>query len=94
VFWPVPNVESGLLAIQRRSAPETSAGREQVFAVVDAAFAQRRKMLRSALARLAGSAAAAEAAITAAGLDPHDRGERLSVVDFARIAEQLPRGET
>jgi 16S rRNA (adenine1518-N6/adenine1519-N6)-dimethyltransferase len=94
VFWPVPNVESGLVAIQRRSAPETSAGREQVFAVVDAAFAQRRKMLRSALAGLAGSAAAAEAAITAAGLDPHDRGERLSVADFARIAEQLPARET
>ena len=89
VFWPVPNVESGLVAIRRRTAPHTSATREQVFAVVDAAFAQRRKMLRSALAGLAGSAAAAEAAVTAAGLDPHDRGERLSVTDFARIAEQL-----
>ena len=90
VFWPVPNVESGLVAIRRRPAPVTSATREQVFAVVDAAFAQRRKMLRSALAGLAGSSAAAEAAITAAGLDPQDRGERLSVADFARIAEQLP----
>ena len=90
VFWPVPNVESGLVAIRRRPAPVTSATREQVFAVVDAAFAQRRKMLRSALAGLAGSSAAAEAAITAAGLDPRDRGERLSVTDFARIAEQLP----
>jgi 16S rRNA (adenine1518-N6/adenine1519-N6)-dimethyltransferase len=58
--------------------------------VVDSAFAQRRKMLRSALAGLAGSSAAAEAAITAAGLDPQDRGERLGVADFARIAEQLP----
>jgi len=90
VFWPVPNVESGLVAIRRRPAPATSATREQVFAVVDAAFAQRRKMLRSALAGLAGSSAAAEAAIIAAGLDPKDRGERLSVADFARIAEQLP----
>ena len=90
VFWPVPNVESGLVAIQRRPAPVTSATREQVFAVVDAAFAQRRKMLRSALAGLTGSSAAATAAITAAGLDPQDRGERLSVTDFARIAEQLP----
>jgi 16S rRNA (adenine1518-N6/adenine1519-N6)-dimethyltransferase len=89
VFWPVPNVESGLVAIRRRPAPITSATRQQVFAVVDAAFAQRRKMLRSALAGLAGSAAAAEAAVIAAGLDPRDRGERLSVADFARIAEQL-----
>ncbi|HEV2930583.1 MAG TPA: 16S rRNA (adenine(1518)-N(6)/adenine(1519)-N(6))-dimethyltransferase RsmA, partial [Propionibacteriaceae bacterium] len=90
VFWPVPNVESGLVAIQRRPAPDTSVTREQVFAVVDAAFAQRRKMLRSALAGLAGSSAAAATAVIAAGLDPQDRGERLSVVDFARIAEQIP----
>jgi 16S rRNA (adenine1518-N6/adenine1519-N6)-dimethyltransferase len=90
VFWPVPNVESGLVAIRRRLAPDTSATREQVFAVVDAAFAQRRKMLRSALAGLAGSPAAAAAAIIAAGLDPQDRGERLRVTDFARIAEQMP----
>ncbi|HWJ52423.1 MAG TPA: 16S rRNA (adenine(1518)-N(6)/adenine(1519)-N(6))-dimethyltransferase RsmA [Propionibacteriaceae bacterium] len=90
VFWPVPNVESGLVAIRRRPVPVTSASREQVFAVVDAAFSQRRKMLRSALAGLAGSSAAAAAAVTAAGLDPQDRGERLSVTDFARIAEQIP----
>ncbi len=91
VFWPVPNVESGLVAIRRRPAPVTDASREQVFAVVDAAFAQRRKMLRSALAGIAGSAAAATAAVTAAGLDPQSRGETLAVVDFARIAEQLFR---
>jgi 16S rRNA (adenine1518-N6/adenine1519-N6)-dimethyltransferase len=91
VFWPVPNVESGLVAIRRRPAPVTSATREQVFAVVDAAFTQRRKMLRSALAGLAGSSTAAEAAVIAAGLDPQNRGERLSVADFARIAEQIPR---
>ena len=89
VFWPVPNVESGLVAIARREQPETRATRAQVFAVVDAAFGQRRKMLRSALARLAGSSTAAMAAITAAGLDPQMRGEMLDVADFARIAEQL-----
>ena len=89
VFWPVPNVESGLVALRRRPAPVTTASRERVFAVVDAAFAQRRKMLRSALAGLAGSSAAADAAITAAGLDPTDRGERLGVAEFARIAEAL-----
>jgi len=89
VFWPVPNVESGLVAINRRPEPETSATREQVFAVIDAAFGQRRKMLRSALAGLAGSSTAASAAVAAAGLDPKTRGETLDVTDFARIAEQV-----
>ena len=89
VFWPVPNVDSGLVAINRRPEPDTSATREQVFAVVDAAFAQRRKMLRSALAGLAGSSAAASAALEAAGVDPQARGEVLEVTAFARIAEQL-----
>jgi 16S rRNA (adenine1518-N6/adenine1519-N6)-dimethyltransferase len=92
VFWPVPNVESGLVALERRSQPETTASREQVFAVVDAAFAQRRKMLRSALAGLAGSPTTASAAIAAAGLDPQARGEMLDVTHFARIAEQLFQG--
>ena len=91
VFWPVPNVESGLVTINRRPHPETSATRGQVFAVVDAAFGQRRKMLRSALAGLAGSAATASAAVAAAGLDPKARGETLDVTDFARIAEQIFR---
>ena len=91
VFWPVPNVESGLIAINRRLQPETTATRDQVFTVIDAAFAQRRKMLRSALAGLAGSSAAASAAVAAAGLDPQARGETLDVTDFARIAEQIFR---
>jgi len=89
VFWPVPNVESGLVGLERRPPPATTASRDRVFAVIDAAFGQRRKMLRSALAGLAGSSPAAEAAITAAGLDPTDRGERLGIAEFARIAEQL-----
>jgi 16S rRNA (adenine1518-N6/adenine1519-N6)-dimethyltransferase len=89
VFWPVPNVESGLVAIERRAQPETSARLTRVFAVVDAAFGQRRKMLRSALAGLAGSPTAASAAIVAAGLDPQIRGEMLDITEFARIAEQL-----
>ncbi len=92
VFWPVPNVDSGLVSINRRPAPETSATREQVFAVIDAAFAQRRKMLRSALAGLAGSSAAASAALEAAGVDPQARGEVLDVTAYARIAEQLGDG--
>jgi 16S rRNA (adenine1518-N6/adenine1519-N6)-dimethyltransferase len=91
VFWPAPNVDSGLVAWTRREPPATTATREQVFAVVDAAFAQRRKTLRGALARLAGSAPAAEDALRAAGVDPTARGEVLDVTAFARIAEALSR---
>jgi 16S rRNA (adenine1518-N6/adenine1519-N6)-dimethyltransferase len=87
VFWPVPNVDSGLVAFERVDPPVTTARREEVFAVIDAAFAQRRKSLRAALAGWAGSAAAAEAALRAAGIDPVTRGERLDVAAFARIAE-------
>jgi 16S rRNA (adenine1518-N6/adenine1519-N6)-dimethyltransferase len=89
VFWPVPNVDSALVRLDRRTPPETSATREQVFAVVDAAFAQRRKMLRSALATLAGGSEAAVRAIEAAGVDPRARGEALTIDAFARIAEHL-----
>lgn len=89
VFWPAPNVDSALVRMDRRPAPSTTATREQVFAVVDAAFAQRRKMLRSALGTLAGGAEAASAAITAAGVDPQARGEALDITAFARVAEQL-----
>jgi 16S rRNA (adenine1518-N6/adenine1519-N6)-dimethyltransferase len=85
VFWPVPNVDSGLVALTRRAAPST-VSREEVFALVDAAFAQRRKTLRAALAGWAGSAAAAERVLRAAGVDPAARGEQLTVGDFARIA--------
>jgi len=87
VFWPVPNVDSGLVAFTRREPPTTSATREQVFACVDAAFAQRRKTLRAALAGWAGSPAAAETALRAAGIDPSARGETLTVTQFAALAE-------
>lgn len=90
VFWPVPNVDSALVRMDRRTPPPTTATREQVFAVVDAAFAQRRKMLRAALAPLAGDTASATAAIEAAGVDPQARGEALDIAAFARVAEQLP----
>ena len=89
VFWPAPNVDSGLVAMMRREPPTTSATREDVFAVVDAAFAQRRKTLRAALASYAGSAPRAERALVAAGVDPTLRGERLTVEDFTRIADAL-----
>lgn len=88
VFWPVPNVDSGLVAFTRRPPPPGS--RQAVFAVVDAAFAQRRKTLRSALAGWAGSPALAEAALRAAGVDPASRGEQLEVAAFARIAAARP----
>ena len=90
VFWPVPNVESGLVRLTRHQPPGTSASREQVFAVIDAAFAQRRKTLRAALAGWAGSAAAAEDALRAAAIDPTARGETLDITQFARIAERRP----
>ena len=89
VFWPVPNVDSALVALERRDPPPTTATREQVFTVIDAAFAQRRKTLRAALSGLFGSGTAAEDALRAAGVDPGLRGERLDVADFARIAERL-----
>jgi 16S rRNA (adenine1518-N6/adenine1519-N6)-dimethyltransferase len=89
VFWPVPNVDSGLVAITRRPPPVTHATREDVFTVVDAAFGQRRKMLRAALAGLFGSSARASAMLAAAGVDPQARGETLDVQAFARVAEQL-----
>ena len=89
VFWPAPNVDSGLVAWTRRDPPATTATREQVFAVVDAAFAHRRKVLRGALRDIAGSAEAAAAALEAAGVDQLARGESLTVEQFARIAEGL-----
>jgi 16S rRNA (adenine1518-N6/adenine1519-N6)-dimethyltransferase len=94
VFWPAPNVDSGLVSWTHREPPVTSATREQVFAVVDAAFAQRRKQLRAALRPLAGSSEAAEAALVQAGVDPTTRGEVIGVQDFARIAEGMPWDES
>src|SRR5512144_3029283 len=89
VFWPAPNVDSGLVAWERRDPPAVSVTREEVFAVVDAAFAQRRKTLRSTLKNMAGAAEAAEAALAHAGISPMARGEALGVEDFARVAEGL-----
>jgi 16S rRNA (adenine1518-N6/adenine1519-N6)-dimethyltransferase len=86
VFWPVPNVDSRLVAFTRHDAPATTASREQVFAVIDAAFRQRRKTLRAALSGWAGSAAEAERLLRAAGIDPGARGESLGVQEFARLA--------
>ena len=85
IFWPVPNVDSGLVRLERRDPPRTDVDRAEVFACIDAAFAQRRKTLRAALAGWAGSASAAEASLLAAGISPQARGEQLTIEDFARI---------
>jgi 16S rRNA (adenine1518-N6/adenine1519-N6)-dimethyltransferase len=86
VFWPVPNVDSKLVAFTRHEPPPAAATRREVFALVDAAFGQRRKTLRAALAGWATSAAEAERLLRAAGIDPGARGESLSVAEFARLA--------
>ena len=89
VFWPAPNVDSGLVAWTRREPPATTATREQVFAVVDAAFAQRRKALRGVAARRSpGRPTAAEAALAPPGVDPLARGESLA----SRTSPGSPRG--
>lgn len=90
VFWPVPNVDSVLVRLVRRPPPDTDAARTRVFGLVDAAFAQRRKMLRSTIAATAGSTEAATAALAAAGIDATARGETLTVDDFVRLARALP----
>jgi 16S rRNA (adenine1518-N6/adenine1519-N6)-dimethyltransferase len=93
VFWPAPNVDSGLVALHRREQPLTTASRQEVFTLVDAAFAQRRKTLRAALSGWAGSPARAEEALRAADIDPQRRGESLGVADFARLAEHRPAAD-
>lgn len=88
VFWPAPRITSGLVHFTARQPPVTTATRKQVFEVIDTAFAQRRKTLRAALSKWAGSGAAAEEILVAADVDPKARGEVLAVQQFARIAEQ------
>ncbi|WP_203916290.1 16S rRNA (adenine(1518)-N(6)/adenine(1519)-N(6))-dimethyltransferase RsmA [Rugosimonospora africana] len=85
VFWPVPNVDSGLVAFAGRQPP-AGADRRETFAVIDYAFAQRRKTLRAALAGWAGSAGAAAEILVRAGVDPQARGESLTIEQFAAIA--------
>ncbi len=92
VFWPVPNVDSALVSFVRRDVPD-GADRAGVFAVVDAAFAQRRKTLRAALAGWAGSAPRAEAVLREAGVDPRARGEQLGLAEFVAVAAANGRVE-
>ena len=92
VFWPAPHVDSGLVAFERRPEPVTDAPRHDVFDLVDGAFAQRRKMLRSALSGRFGGSAAAEVVLRRAGIDPEARGEVLGIEDFARLAAVVHAG--
>lgn len=85
IFWPVPGVDSKLVGFKRRATPGDEAMRKGVFQLIDAAFAQRRKMLRAALAGIFGSSAAAEAVLVAAGIDPTLRGETLLIDSFVAI---------
>jgi 16S rRNA (adenine1518-N6/adenine1519-N6)-dimethyltransferase len=88
IFWPVPNVDSALVYFEKRAEPMgDEALRVAVFEAVDAAFGQRRKTLRQALADWAGSAASAETILLAAGIDPQKRGEQLDIHDFVKIAK-------
>lgn len=88
IFWPVPNVDSALVYFVKRTVPlGDEALRLSTFAVIDEAFAQRRKTLRQALANWAGSPALAEQALLAAGIDPTKRGEALTILDFVSIAK-------
>ena len=90
IFWPAPNVDSKLVGFTRRETAGSEDMREKVFTIIDAAFAQRRKMLRSALSSLYGSSSAAEEILIKAGIDPTLRGEALQVESFCKIAAVAP----
>ncbi|GAA2024805.1 16S rRNA (adenine(1518)-N(6)/adenine(1519)-N(6)) -dimethyltransferase RsmA [Yaniella flava] len=95
VFWPAPRITSGLVHFAAEEPPETTATRQEVFEVIDTAFAQRRKTMRAALSQWAGSGVAAEEILLAAGVDPKARGEVLEIEHFVRIAEHKHhRGES
>lgn len=92
VFWPAPKIKSGLVAFKRRPELLSDAPREVVFAIIDAAFAQRRKTLRAALASWAGSPQRAGEILESAGIDPTLRGEKLDIHDYVKIAEAYQYG--
>ena len=95
VFWPVPNVDSILVRFARAEQPGTEEERLATFALIDAAFQQRRKMLRQSLSAVLGDTATASARLEAAGVAPTARGEELTVLDFLRIvrAADVPAAE-
>ncbi len=86
VFWPAPNVDSGLVRIVRRETPGDDNLRQKMFAIVDSAFGQRRKTLRTALGAALGAPNVVEEILRRAGIDPSLRGEQISLEDFVAIA--------
>lgn len=97
VFWPAPKIDSGLVRIDRWADEDRpwqtelerlgeDVLRSELFAVTDAAFLQRRKTLRAALSGYFGSGPEAEEVLTAAGIDPRERGEKLDTAAFVRLA--------
>jgi len=91
IFWPVPNVDSSLVRFVRHQSAGDEALRKVVFKIIDAAFAQRRKMMRAALSDMCGGSAAASSIIEASGIDPTIRGEALELSDFIKIAITLSK---
>lgn len=91
IFWPVPNVDSSLVRFVRHESAGDEALRKVVFKIIDAAFAQRRKMMRAALSDMCGGSAAASSIIEASGIDPTIRGESLDLADFIKIAITLSK---
>jgi 16S rRNA (adenine1518-N6/adenine1519-N6)-dimethyltransferase len=91
IFWPVPNVDSSLVRFVRHQSAGDETLRKATFKIIDAAFAQRRKMMRAALSDLCGGSAAASSIIEASGIDPTIRGESLQLSDFIKIAITLSK---
>ena len=91
IFWPLPNVDSSLVRFVRHQSAGDEALRKVVFKIIDAAFAQRRKMMRAALSDMCGGSAAASSIIEASGIDPTIRGESLELADFIKIAITLSK---
>lgn len=88
IFWPVPNVDSDLVEINRsKKIDETM--RNNLFTLIDLAFEQRRKMLRSALSSLFGGSEKASLILQSAQIDPQLRGEALSVDDYVRLTNVM-----
>jgi 16S rRNA (adenine1518-N6/adenine1519-N6)-dimethyltransferase len=91
VFWPAPNVDSGLVRLVRKDRNLDPQLRELTFSIVDAAFGQRRKTLRTALGSVLGSPQNVEEILRNAGIDSGLRGEQLSLQDFVAIALQAKK---
>ena len=91
IFWPVPNVDSSLVRFVRHESAGDESLRKATFKIIDAAFAQRRKMMRAALSDLCGGSAAASSIIEASGIDPTIRGEALQLSDFIKITITLSK---